>query len=1459
MFYTHNPVDSELFMMANEGCGGQFGIQRCLCGAYAQFFLQNNRHLAMGTSSPNPDGSGYEASFACTQCALSWVDTACFEKTDDPCMMNCAITREIKFDGETVWKLSLNTLEERHPYAESAKLAEGATSCEDGVIVTYTCTECGDTYTNEIDWHYRFVLETMDFNAIEGACGGILVQEGCACGAERGLDWNDRFACCWTTSTKTHTDESGKEITVYTNICEECGLTWTETCSYEDTDDPCWKQRFAHVAYTMNGEYLGEVNSNNERSAFHQLKREFSFADGATSCKDGVTVTTTCAKCDGVWKDTYDDHQYFEVESVDLWRELKACGGYLVSEACPCGEFSRLYWRERPCQFEMAEDGNSLVCTECGLTVVETDTTRTGKNACEIIHQHKITVSMGEDSYSMSQEWIETDHRFGGKWDGEIESCVNSGVTVALSCIRCGASGGEITLNNHVSLLVYYLDFGAVGGCGGEFCVYRCPCGEVSDRGYWNVKCEFGWVESDQNNGKGHEACVVCGLVRTEVVSTEKIPGTCDIVDYGTVTLQRGDSKKSVTYESYGTEHQLVYTRGDTVSADACKNGLAITMSCVNCAYSEQHFLGKDHQMIMTYYLDVQKIGGCGSVFVVDSCPCGKESQAYWWKNLCQFTYTTDAETGTKIGTCTNCKTTVMELQTVKESEKNPCEVTYYNSISLRNGEDALTATYTRTVIAHQFIGQWGQGITSCKNGVTVTLVCQRCKQPGEVKTIYTHETFPVVCLDFAKVGACGGEFRVYRCPCGESSHQTLERLQCRLQVDYDASTGDEYQICTKCQMTLKRAKTTQKIENSCQVKHTNTATIQLGEDSLSQEWVLTDAEHTWSVTWGDNIESCEDGVEITRTCTRCGYVSTETITNHECFNVIYDLSKYGACGGTLSVETCPCGSECYVSKELTCDTTYSYHTYVDQKGKTIEVKKWSCATCGLIYDESTYEDQKQGSCFGTMYSTIVVCVKETDVDTFHEARSFGRHSEELHSYELVEGAKTCEDGVHIVEKCAGCGVTFESTVFFHRVFETETTIDLGTCGGYAVECACACGQKRRIELNQHANCDFGMQDTELWIENAISGLQSGTDGENQSRRSYAQLYTCAVTEPLCAYSVRYASYWLPVEGETCVIARYETWQFGYDAKTNTFAQEIVIATGERALWHTYVENPVSEKWESTGTVKVEGTMYTCSVCQSTYSSLDYYNENRVPVKKVKTAINTLTNEFNKQYHYEREYVQDHLLPKQEVITYADGSTRTTEYAYDGCTQTQVTTERDGTKNTWTREHCVFTWTFETEPTCTQPGKEICICAICGEKLDKAEERDPEGHDWGDESAEGGVYTCSRCGLENTNGADGAMVVEDLSDDQSYVVGYWNKGDVTFTKYVSIVQADNEVILAGINLTDLTAPRAIAFSKAEVEAAATEKGYESGTYDVRFTFSTGDLDYAITFTNKVTDDPSAVA
>jgi hypothetical protein len=54
------------------------------------------------------------------------------------------------------------------------KLAEGATTCEDGVIATYTCTDCNASYTNTYTYHQTFeVGERIEFTS---TCGGYAVE-----------------------------------------------------------------------------------------------------------------------------------------------------------------------------------------------------------------------------------------------------------------------------------------------------------------------------------------------------------------------------------------------------------------------------------------------------------------------------------------------------------------------------------------------------------------------------------------------------------------------------------------------------------------------------------------------------------------------------------------------------------------------------------------------------------------------------------------------------------------------------------------------------------------------------------------------------------------------------------------------------------------------------------------------------------------------------------------------------------------------------------------------------------------------------------------------------------------------------------------------------------------------------------------------------------------------------------
>ena len=128
---------------------------------------------------------------------------------------------------------------------------------------------------------------------------------------------------------------------------------------------------------------------------------------------------------------------------------------------------------------------------------------------------------------------------------------------------------------------------------------------------------------------------------------------------------------------------------------------------------------------------------------------------------------------------------------------------------------------------------------------------------------------------------------------------------------------------------------------------------------------------------------------------------------------------------------------------------------------------------------------------------------------------------------------------------------------------------------------------------------------------------------------------------------------------------------------------------------------------------------------------------------------------------------------------------------------------------------------------------------------------------------------CYRCGLQNINGADGTIILEDMSaeygEDINYVIVYYNPSYVEYICNLSVVYGDGEdemeLMLMDINFTELTREKdginAITFNKADAEAAAkaamAEAGYE-GEYALRFAFvpvgSDGDFDYAITLTDK---------
>ena len=86
-----------------------------------------------------------------------------------------------------------------------------------------------------------------------------------------------------------------------------------------------------------------------------------------------------------------------------------------------------------------------------------------------------------------------------------------------------------------------------------------------------------------------------------------------------------------------------------------------------------------------------------------------------------------------------------------------------------------------------------------------------------------------------------------------------------------------------------------------------------MGETSVDHfSYTYAEETHTYDVTYelSEGSTSCEDGVTLTYTCTRCSYSYTTHTYWHETFEKeVYDLSEYGSvCGGKVKVVGCACG-----------------------------------------------------------------------------------------------------------------------------------------------------------------------------------------------------------------------------------------------------------------------------------------------------------------------------------------------------------------------------------------------------------------------------------------------------------------------------------------------------------------------------------------------------------------------
>lgn len=639
-------------------------------------------------------------------------------------------------------------------------------------------------------------------------------------------------------------------------------------------------------------------------------------------------------------------------------------------------------------------------------------------------------------------------------------------------------------------------------------------------------------------------------------------------------------------------------------------------------------------------------------------------------------------------------------------------------------------------------------------------------------------------------------------------------------------------------------------------------------------------SQHDYEVEHELKGDSCEDGVVSTYTCKNCGDSYSHTSYYHNYNYEKIDLTQYGACYGVIEIGGCACGQQFGYHFDA-CGSHWNDGYHYDDNGNYVYVSSYYCSDCGLRAEYSSYSVGIPGSCEKTKYHSIVINVGTSLVFTENYTST-----EVEHDYNVVAnlrpGSTSCEDGVDIYYSCKYCDYSYSNIdMHWHSTYTIEK-IDLAqygsVCGGYAEIRGCACGYYISLEYN--TPCDLNSKYCELWINDTIEGTNYSTSGSNYYYND-SWIYVCAVTDPVaCPFKIRYASYWL-YDGN-CTATRYKTWQFGYNEENGTYLYEKTIAV-ETRQYHKYNVTNYDN-----------GVRYDCPYCGSYYSEFRYYDGFGREIKREVVAVNYL-NVGNQYYEYISEYTynsnggysshttygktvyQDgRIIENRSEYIYISGYEYEIldyycngsywyqyEYTYDfsnGCNRTRIYTNSYGEHDVRTENCCHYYWSTIEAPTCSQEGLEGTHCPVCGRNIETYPTQ-PTDHNW--VMLEDGHYYCFGCGLENSNGISGNVILEDLSyqygNGTHYVVGYYVYDYVQFSYYVSIIlDSGEEIILDGISFVESTKPRTISFSIADVESALASKGYSFDDGDVRFAFvpygSDATLDYAITFTPTVNID-----
>ena len=1497
--YHHVVTKDYVDLQSHGACYGYYNFYSCACG-YEHGFNRDLCYDSYNTTYEYDADGNYitTETRSCSTCGLNYVRRYYTVKDHDNCKMVYHYSVSITINGEVILESNYEaTRSNSHDYRPSFEMYGSV--CTDGYKVIYTCADCGDSYEGgEYYSHNTYTVFTLDPLAEECCYDHTVYVYSCPCGYDfsymcSNFDWNS-------------------EINGYS--CSDCGLSISNT--YENVEDGCTRDYVETIIVTLGDEELYN-NSVTVRYVNHNYAEvDFEMVD------DGFALTRTCTKCGEVKSletqkaelvDDGNGYYYYDFEftpdetSTYVISSMTDGDTYVILYKMVDGELVSLTYND-----DGGNNNNFYLSykLEAGTTYIYRIRFCSQDKSGEIVFYH--TYANGSTLCSHNSSTGFTELKEGS------ETCEDGAIYGSI-CTYCGKLNSIYEITYHNTVTKDYVDLQSLGACYGYYSFYSCACGY--EHGFNRSLCYDSSYTTYEYDEYGNyirtetRSCSTCGLNYVRRYYTVKDHDNCKMVYYYSVSITiNGEEVFQKDYEITKSHHD--YFANFEMYGESCYDGYKVIYICADCGDSYEGGEYYSHNTYTVFTLDSLAIGCCyDHSLSVSTCPCGY-ALGY---NSNNFSY--DSANG-----CYYCPDCDISYEWVDENTTEGCYLTNNRSIVIYNGTEELYSKYATTSFAnHRFEDTSVEIIDGIYN---INVICTEC---GETRWHGSEN----VEFELQENGEYYYEYEVTIDSTNTYIFRTLATSY--LYVDlYRVVDGEREYITGHSSWNGNVSFSSILHEGETYVYRITSGEDKVAEFFFSEyRYDSLECYHNYDVYFSCLLEgstSCIDGTFYGRVCRDCGrleYVSYN-YSHDRVIQEAINLADYGACRGTYKYYACACGENESVELYDYCTYTYTSNRFYDEEGRLIYVETRTCSTCGLRYDVSYYTVKNRDNCTLTYYYTVSLTINgELIVEEEYTRTETGSHDYESVGI-LDEGATSCTEGVTIITTCKDCGYSYSNHYTYHATYKKET-IDLeqygAVCTGYATLYGCACGNTSSMSVN--LLCDMDSNHTYNSNADAIQvGYNPSTHGYYHYFDNYGYIYTCAVTDPeQCAFSYRYLNYWVKDEN-ACKAYHYKTYQFGYDATTDTCLYEITFKTGSEAPYHNY--NVTSTNGS---------THYDCPDCGSYYYEDYYYMTNssgygNYTQKHEIKALNTLDNGYNKYYEFVEEYDFDandthYMCRSYTKYIYSDDGVYESEstysrytgtfgdpgyeqktttndrgkvtsshrayvylkgydytifeeytegdywYRYDytynfiqgvGCFRTTVYTNSNGDNTTNSDEdYCRIHYVNTTlEPTCTQDGSYYNYCIICDRHTEDYV-HNPYGHSWSYITDD--WYYCTRCGLENINGADGSIVMSDLTAEygngENYVVGYWNKNSVEFTQYVCIILKDGtEIILEDIEYSEIEGLRAVVFSKADVEAAATELGYSSDEYLVKFVFvpygADSSFDYAITFTEPVEYDGSAI-